>query len=318
MLSELAVPHRSEYRLRIMRNTKAAVVITGASTGFGRLTAEHLARIGHTVFATMRDTANRNAPAAGEIQKLAERESLDLHALDMDVTEDASVERCVREIIDRAGRIDVLVNNAGFGYMGLLESFTVEQARRIFDTNVFGPLRTIRAVLPQMHRQGEGLLIQVSSGAGRDVLPSMGLYSASKFALEALTEAYRYELAGVGIDSVCLEPGAYPTGIFGKIERGADGDREKAYGSAREIGPTVGARLKASTEDPMEIAEAILRIIEMPAGSRALRFRVGTGAPGVETINSVCSQVQEQLLAGFGIAELTQFQRPLEPPPDRD
>jgi NAD(P)-dependent dehydrogenase (short-subunit alcohol dehydrogenase family) len=300
----------------IMEDSKTVVVITGASTGFGRLTAELLARRGCTVFATMRKAAGRNAGAAEEIQALAKRESLDLHAAEMDVTEGESVERCVGEVIDRAGRIDVLVNNAGFGYMGLMESFTIEQAQRIFDTNVFGVLRTIRAVLPQMHRQREGLLIQVSSGAGRVVMPSMGLYSASKFALEALTEAYRYELASVGIDSVCLEPGAYPTAIFGKIESGADKQREEAYASAREIAPRIGALLTASTADPMEIAEAIHGIIETPAGSRALRYRVGTGAQGVETINSVCAGVQEQMLMGFGVADLTTFQKPGRPAPN--
>jgi NAD(P)-dependent dehydrogenase (short-subunit alcohol dehydrogenase family) len=290
-----------------MPDTRTVVVITGASTGFGRLTAELLARSGYTVVATMRDVGGRNAGAAGEIRALSTRESLDLRVAEMDVTEDASVERCVREVIDRDGRIDVLVNNAGFGYMGLLESFTIGQARQIIDTNVLGALRTIRAVLPHMHRQKSGLLIQISSGAGRVVLPSMGLYCASKFALEALTEAYRYELANVGIDSVSVEPGAYPTAIFGKIEGGAEPDRERAYGRARELAEKVGGTISASTADPMEVAEALQSIIETPTGKRALRYRVGRGAPGVETINSVCAQVQDEFLKAFGIAEITKF-----------
>jgi len=255
----------------------------------------------------MRDIEGRNSRAAAEIRSLATRESLDLHAVEMDVTEDASVERCVRDVVLEAGRVDVLVNNAGFGYVGLTESFTLDQVRRIFDTNVFGALRTIRAVLPHMHRQRGGLLIQVTSGAGRVVLPAMGLYCASKFALEALTEAYRYELAGAGIDSVSIAPGAYPTAIFGKIETGADASREEPYGAAREFAPRIAGRLKASTADPMEVAEAILRVVETPEGKRALRLRVGQGAPGVETINSVCAQVQEEFLTAFGIAELTKF-----------
>lgn len=290
-----------------MPSTRGVVVITGASSGFGRLTAELLGRHRYTVFATMRELHGRNSGATDEIRALAERESLDLHAAEMDVTEDSSVEGCVGEVIARTGRIDVLVNNAAFGTRGLLESFTIDQARRIFDTNVLGPLRTIRAVLPQMHRQRRGLLIQISSGAGRVVLPSMGLYCASKFALEALSETYRYELASSGIDSVSVEPGAYPTEIFGKLEGGADAARERQYGSAREIAGKLGAVLTSSTSDPREIAEALLGIIETPAGGRALRYRIGKGATGVEAINSVCAQAQEELLRSFGIEELTKF-----------
>jgi len=289
---------------------KKIVVITGASSGFGRLAAEFLARQGYGVFATMRDMTGRNAARAREVEELAAAESLDLHAAEMDVSDDASVEAAVRDVAVRAGRIDVLVNNAGFGYMGLLESFTTEQARRIFETNVFGPLRTIRAVLPHMHRQGEGLLIQVSSGAGRVPIPSMGLYCASKFALEAVSETYRYELARAGIDSVCVEPGAYPTEIFGKLEKGADPAREEAYGAAREIAAKVSGNLTASTADPMEVPQALLRIIETPAGSREVRYRIGHGARGVEGINSICAQVQERFLEAMGLVEMTRFESP--------
>ena len=292
-----------------MADAKGVVVITGASSGFGRLAATFLARHGWSVFATMRELAGRNAGAAEALRTLAREESLDLHAAEMDVTEDRSVEDCILEVVERAGRVDVLVNNAGFGYAGLMESFSPEQARRIFDTNVLGALRTIRAVLPHMHRRREGLLIQISSGAGRLVLPSMGLYCASKFALEAVSEAYRYELASAGIDCVVVEPGAYPTEIFGKIDAGADPAREEAYGDARQISGKVRGALTASTADPMDIPRALLQIIETPAGSRALRYRVAPGASGVDSINALCAQVQEQFLSAFGLAELTKFRK---------
>jgi NAD(P)-dependent dehydrogenase (short-subunit alcohol dehydrogenase family) len=288
--------------------TRKVVVITGASSGFGRLSAELLARRGYRVFATMRERAGRNAGAARTLEAIALAESLALEVAEMDVSRDESVEACVLDVVARAGRVDVLVNNAGFGYAGLLETCSLEQARRIFDTNVLGALRTIRAVLPHMHRQGEGLLIQVSSGAGRLVLPSMGLYCASKFALEAVSECYRYELAGVGIDCVCVEPGAYPTEIFGKIEPGADPARAAAYGAARELPERIGAALRASTADPMEVPKALAEIIETPAGSRSVRYRIGRGAQGVEAINALSSQVQEQLLGAFGVAELVRFE----------
>ena len=292
---------------RIMPNNNQVVLVTGASTGFGRLIAQTLARKQYTVFATMRNVDGRNAKPAAELRTLGERESLALHVAELDVTQDASVERCVAEVIAKAGRIDVLVNNAGVAFVGLTESFTMEQARRIMETNFFGPLRMIRAVLPQMHRQGSGLLLQVSSGAGRIVLPSMGLYCASKFALEALTEAYRYELASCGIDCVSIQPGAYPTEIFGKIESGADASRIAPYGSAQQIPDIINNLLHKSTSDPKEIAEAVLRIIETPAGQRELHSRVGSGAGGVESINAFTDQIEQQLLQAFGVAEFAKF-----------
>src|SRR2546422_1993723 len=196
-------------------NSKQVVLITGSSTGFGRLFAETLARKGHTVFATMRDPGGRNAKNASEIRALAGKKSLPIHVLDMDVTNDISVERAVDAAVAKAGRIDVAINNAGYYLSGLEEAVTTEQAQRLMDTNFLGPVRVNRAVLPHMRRQRGGVLIHVSSGAGRVVLPSAGFYCASKFALEALAEAYSYELAAQGIESVILEPGQYETPVFG-------------------------------------------------------------------------------------------------------
>jgi NAD(P)-dependent dehydrogenase (short-subunit alcohol dehydrogenase family) len=259
----------------------------------------------------MRNIQGRNAAAASALKEMAAKESMSMSVEEMDVTQDASVDSAIRHAIDRAGRIDVLINNAGFAYMGLMESFTSDQAQRIFNTNVFGALRTIRAVLPQMHKQGSGLLIQVSSGAGRIVLPSMGLYCATKFALEAITEAYHYELASVGIDSVSIQPGAYPTDIFGKLESGSDSARESEYTSGREFAPRVGTTLMSSKADPNEIAETIVQIIRTPAGQRQLRYRVGQGAGGVELINNTAAEVQSNVLAAFGVADLTVFRSPM-------
>ena len=152
-------------------NSKQVILITGSSTGFGRLFAETLARKGHTVFATMRDPGGRNAKNAAEIRTLAEKDSLPVHVLEMDVTDDASVERAVDAAVAKAGRIDVAVNNAGYYLSGLEEAVTTEQAQRLMDTNFIGPVRVNRAVLPHMRRQRSGVLIHVSSGAGRVILP---------------------------------------------------------------------------------------------------------------------------------------------------
>jgi len=283
------------------------VLVTGASTGFGRLFTETLARHSYSVFAAMRNLKGKNAAAARELQQLADRESLNIQSVELDVTEDESCEQCVSEVIRNTGRIDVLVNNAGIAFMGLTESFTLVQAHRIFETNFFGVLRMVRATLPQLHKQGSGLLIQVSSGAGRAVFPAMGLYCASKFALEALTEALRYELAPSGIDSVSMEPGAYRTAIFGKIEAGEDVARNAPYGRTREVPGIIGALLDQAAGDPQEVADALLQIIETPIGKRELRYRVGKGASGVEAINAVAKEQQDQMLKLFGVEEYTKF-----------
>ena len=285
----------------------AVVLVTGTSSGFGRLIVEALARKNFQVFATMRNMKGRNAGAAREIAELAKRESLSLQTLELDVTNDVSVESAVSKVVLQCGRLDVLVNNAGFGIVDLAETVTMAQAQRQFDTNFFGVLRMNRAVLPVMKRQGSGLLLHVSSGAGRLVIPGMGLYCASKFAMEALAETYRYELASQGIDSVVLEPGAYATPIMEKLERGEDPSRKSGYGEMAQVPERIQARIASSRANPQEIADAVLKIIETPAGQRQLRYRVGPGGPGVQRINALTDEVQVQLLEAFGITALAKF-----------
>jgi NAD(P)-dependent dehydrogenase (short-subunit alcohol dehydrogenase family) len=290
-----------------MPSTQPVVLITGASSGFGRLIAETLARKQFQVFATMRNVKGRNAAAAREIAELAARESLSFQTLELDVTDDLSVESAVSKVVLQCGRVDVLVNNAGYGIMDLVESVTLAQAQRQFDTNFFGVLRMNRAVLPVMKRQGSGLLLHVSSGGGRLAIPGMGLYCASKFAMEALAEVYRYELASLGIDSVVIEPGAYATPILGKLEKGEDPGRQSGYGEMAQVPEKLKAKIGSSRANPQEIADIVLQIIETPAGQRQLRYRVGPGGPGVQRINAVTDEVQGQLLEAFGISGLAKF-----------
>src|SRR5258708_38425480 len=216
-------------------HTKQVVLITGSSTGFGRLFAETLARKGHIVFATMRDPGGRNAKNASEIRALAEEDLLPIHVLELDVTDDASVGRAVDAAVAKGGRIDVAINNAGYYLSGLEEAVTTEQAQRLMDTNFLGPVRLNRAVLPHMRRQRSGVLIHLSSAAGRVVIPSGGFYCASKFALEALAEAYSYELAAQGIESVIVQPGQYETPVFGNTVKAADEALANTYGAVKEI-----------------------------------------------------------------------------------
>ena len=288
-------------------NSKQVVLITGSSTGFGRLFTETLARAGHTVFATMRDPGGRNAKNASEIRGLAEKESLPIHVLEMDVTDDASVERAIDAAIAKAGRIDVAINNAGYFLTGLEEAVTTEQARRLMDTNFLGPVRVNRAVLPHMRRQRSGVLLHMSSVAGRLVLPAVGFYCASKFALEALAEAYSYELAGQGIETVIVEPGAYETAIFGATVTGADQSRTGTYGAAKGFPAKISGVLSATAGNAQEVADAVLRIVETPAGEKQLRYSVSPTNSGVNEINALANQIQAKALEAFGLAADTKF-----------
>ena len=288
-------------------NSKQVVLITGSSTGFGRLFANTLARKGHIVFATMRDPGGRNAKNASEIRALAEKHSLPIYVLELDVTDDASVERAVDAAVAKAGRIDVAINNAGYVVSGLAEAVTTEQAQRLMDTNFFGPVRVNRAVLPHMRRQRSGVLMHISSAAGRVIAPSMGFYCASKFALEALAEAYSYELASQGIESVIVEPGQYETPVFGNIVTAADEARTYTYGAVQQIPAKVNAALSSTAGNAQEVADAVLRIVETPAGEKQLRYLVSPETFGVDEINALSKQVQAKVLEAFGLAAETTF-----------
>jgi NAD(P)-dependent dehydrogenase (short-subunit alcohol dehydrogenase family) len=292
-------------------DTKQAVLVTGASTGFGRLIADTLARKGYTIFATMRDLAGRNAKNSSEIRALAQKESLPLHVLELDVTDEASVNRAVDSVIKTAGRIDVAINNAGYVLIGLEEAFTTEQAQKLFDTNFFGSIRVNRAVLPHMRQQRSGLLMHISSGAGRVVFPGFGLYCASKFALEALSESYSYELAGQGIESVVVQPGAYHTPVFSNVINPADPSRAESYGPTQRLPERINAGLQASAGDAQEVADAVLRILETPAGERNVRYRVSPGdsGKGIDEINAVSERVQKNLFDTFGLSADVQFRK---------
>ena len=293
-----------------MADKTQVVLITGTSSGFGRLIAETLGRKKFHVFATMRNMQTRNAASARELEQLAQRESLNLQVLELDVTQDASVEHAVNEVAAKSGRIDVLVNNAGYGIMDLSETVTVAQAQRQLDVNFFGVVRMNRAVLPTMKRQESGLLLHVSSGGGRLAIPGMGFYCASKFAMEALAETYRYELASQGIDSVILEPGPYATPIADKLETGEDEQRRAGYGEMGQVPWKILQGILSSRANPQEIADAVLKIIETPAGQRQLRYRVGGGGRGVERINTLTDEIQAQLLEAFGITDAAKFKPP--------
>ncbi|HYL18087.1 MAG TPA: SDR family oxidoreductase, partial [Burkholderiales bacterium] len=221
----------------------ATIVITGSNSGFGRLTAETLAKAGHTVFATMRGSTGKNAKAAAELKAFGAANGNRVHVVELDVTSDASVQQAIGQIAKQTGGvIDVLFNNAGRFSMGIQEAFSVDEVKSLFETNVFGPLRVNRAVLPHMRKRRSGLIITTSSIAGRISMPCFGTYAASKHAVEALADAQRDELKELGIDVVLLEPGAYPTPVGDKGLYTSDA-RADEYGTIAELPRQVGKGL---------------------------------------------------------------------------
>jgi NAD(P)-dependent dehydrogenase (short-subunit alcohol dehydrogenase family) len=275
----------------------AVILITGASTGFGREAAERLARRGHRVIATMRDVHGRNKENREALEHIAAGESLALHVVELDVTDEGSVQNAVTAAVDGHGRLDVVINNAGFAGIGVTEAYTAEQFQQMFDVNVYGVVRVNRAALPFMRQQKGGLLIHVSSGAGRVTVPAMGAYCASKFALEAIADAYRFELLPFGIDSVLVEPGIYRTPIFDKLLSPADEERVAAYGDSRQYAERVLGVFQGTISAPdaaggEEVAEAFVRLVETPFGSRP--FRTVVSAP-IEQLLAPYNHAAEQL-----------------------
>jgi NAD(P)-dependent dehydrogenase (short-subunit alcohol dehydrogenase family) len=279
-------------------NQRTAVV-TGANSGFGRLTAQAFAADGWRVYATMRNATSNNAQAAAELRATG------VLVVELDVTSDVSVDAAAETILAQAGAIDVLVNNAGTGHFGIEEAFTPSAVEAQFATNVIGPLRVNRAFLPGMREKKSGLVIFVSSVVGRFVVPFGGIYLASKWALEALAETLSYELTPFGVDVAIVEPGAYPTEIFGKTFGADDSAVVASYGDVAKISDQVSAGLgeSANGKNPQEVADAILRLAKAPAGHRPLRTSVPPN-PAVEAINAATAPIQREVLKGFGLEAL--------------
>jgi NAD(P)-dependent dehydrogenase (short-subunit alcohol dehydrogenase family) len=307
-----------QYNWRIFKEAgldmpNSVVLITGASTGFGRAAAETLAGRGYTVFASMRHSTGRNTSHRQALESVADRKGWVLHVVDLDVTDDVSVDQAVRQILTQAGSIDVVINNAGLPALGLTEAFTVEQCRRVFDVNFFGVVRVNRAVLPSMRHQRSGLLIHVSSAAGRVAAPALGVYCASKFALEALADAYRFELAPFGIDSVLVEPGFHRTPAFGKVVAPADDARVIDYGSEADYAARIRAvhdAIGASPETPGvdEIVNAFVHLIETPAGQRPFRIVSNAVRPLLDPYNAVAAEIRPAVASLFNVPELLELQ----------
>ncbi|WP_044212753.1 SDR family oxidoreductase [Flammeovirga sp. OC4] len=276
------------------------ILITGSSSGFGKLTTETLLKEGYTVFATMIGVTTFSKKAIEELQHFAQQTAGTLHIVELDVTDQESINNAIESIYKSVDQIDVLINNAGIGGTGWTEAFPESQFKKIFDVNVFGVQRMMRAVLPQMRKLKKGLIINLSSIQGRVVFPYSGIYTATKFAVEGLTESYHYELSPLGIDVVMVQPGGFKTN-FESVQSGPhDQERLESYGeliNAPDQIWGVPQEEKDFLPHPQPVPDAIVQLIQMSNGSRPLRTTVDPllNALGTETINQAATKAQQDL-----------------------
>lgn len=283
----------------------ANILITGTSTGFGKLATASLASKGHTVVATLRNANGKNKDAAAALRKL-ER----VKVIELDVTNDKSVDRGVAAAIAEVGHLDVVINNAGYAVGGLTETITAEQMLAEYDTNVIGVHRVNRAVLPHLRERKAGLIVHISSGLGRRPMPLLGVYASTKWAIECYAEILRYELKATGVESVIVQPGAFPTEFTANALQGADPARAEGYGPLAKGAEMMAARMQKmfampNPPNPQEVADALVALVEMPAGKRPPRTVVDrmNGDP-TRKLNELFADVQRAVMQGAGMGAM--------------
>jgi NAD(P)-dependent dehydrogenase (short-subunit alcohol dehydrogenase family) len=288
------------------------VVITGASSGFGRLSANAVARSGHTVYASMREMTGRNAPQVADVQKFAKDNRVDLRPIELDVSSQESVDRAIAQIIAAHGRIDVVVHNAGHMVFGPAEAFTPEQLAELYDINVLSTQRVNRAVLPQMRKQRSGLLVWVSSSSvAGGTPPYLSPYFAAKAGMDAIAVSYARELALWGIETSIVVPGAFTGGTnhFAHSGRPADEARAAEY----EAGPYADygnkimkafAAIVPADADAAAVGDAIAKIVDMPFGKHPFRVHIDPTQDGAEVSFGVIDRMRTEMLHRVGLDEL--------------
>ena len=291
---------------------KQVIVITGASSGFGALSARALARAGHTVYAGMRETAGRNAPQVAELERYAAEHHVDLRALELDVVSTPSVEAAIAKIVADCGRLDVIVHNAGHMSFGPAEAFTPEQFAQLYDVNVLSAQRVNRAALPRLRKQGRGLVVWVSSSSTRGGTPPyLSPYFAAKAAMDSLAVSYAGELARWGIETSIIVPGAFTKGTNHFAHSGSPADKTRA--AEYNEGPYAGlaeqalkglAALEPPDADANTVAEAIVTVVDKPFGKRPFRLHVDPSQDGAEIVNGVADRVRAELLRRIGLEDL--------------
>ena len=280
------------------------ILITGCSSGFGLDAAKTLATDDRHVYATMRDIDGRNAEKAKELRDYASSHGVSISVHEMDVTSDDSVRRAVSEM----DGVDVLINNAGYGYGGPVESFESDEILAQLDLNIVGTARVANAVLPGMREQRDGLIIQVSSTAGRAAFPGFGVYHASKWGLEGMSEAMRYELAPLGIDVVIVEPGPFETNFFDNLKQGS---RQHVMSDYEHVGEFFGG-FESTVQELFEdegaptdahiVVDIFERLIETPRGERPFRTIAGLDF-GFQALNDAAEPIRKAGLEMMGVAD---------------
>lgn len=288
------------------------IIITGASGGIGKLTSIALAKKGSRVVGTMRSLKGKNAEVTEELKAAG------VQLVEMDVTNIASVNQGVETAIQLLGGLDVVINNAGIGTIGIQEFFTVEDMHKVFDVNVYGVQRVMRATLPHLRKQSQSTVIHISSGIGRLTFPFYGTYCASKYALEAMAESYRAELAGFGIESCIVEPGAMPTEFLDVMLQlqPKDEERSMTYGEMIHI-PKAGMeglqQLLQTIPDqhPQKVADAIVDLLAMPFGKKPFRTVVDYTflKEPVEAYNKLLHDITRQLYTANGMEDMLKLNK---------
>ena len=292
--------------------SKHVILVTGASSGFGLMTAQALARAGHTVYASMRETQGRNAPQVAAVAAWSAEHQADLRTVELDVQSDASALAGVAEVIAQAGRLDVIVHNAGHMVFGPAEAFTPEQYIQQYDVNVLGAQRVNRAALPHLRGQGTGLLVWVGSSSTRGGTPPfLAPYFAAKAAMDALAVSYAAELALWGVETTIMVPGAFTKGTHHFAHAGSPADKDRA--AEYDSGPYAGiadralkglAALEPADADPAEVAQEIVRVVDTPFGKRPFRVHVDPSQDGAEIVNGVAARVRREMYRNIGLPEL--------------
>lgn len=280
------------------------IIVTGSSNGFGLKAAKDFADKGNNVFATMRNPDGKNAEKKAEL----EAHSTHIKVVGMDVTSEVSVKEAMDSILAEVGKIDILINNAGIMYLGITEAFSVEQAKFQMETNYFGAIRTMQAVLPSMRSSGSGLIINTSSLVGRMSPPFFGTYTATKHALEGYSQALRYEVSPFGVDVVLVEPGPFGTGLLDSGQAPAHTGTLESYGELAGVPLAMGenfAQMLQSEDapDPQWVVDAYLKLAETPFGKRPTRTVVGI-TWGVDEINDLTQPIQDQVLKEMQLEEV--------------
>jgi NAD(P)-dependent dehydrogenase (short-subunit alcohol dehydrogenase family) len=287
------------------------IVITGASSGFGAMTARSLADAGDTVYAGIRDTAGRNAPAVADLSAYATARSVNLRAAEMDVASQVSVDAAVKQIISDTGRLDVVIHNAGHMVLGPAEAFTVEQLAEVYDTNVLSTQRVNRAALPHLRAQRDGLVVWVGSSSSRGGTPPyLAPYFAAKAAEDALAVSYAAELARFGIDTTIIVPGAFTTGTNHYAHAGHPADTaveceyDELYAGIMEEIPARQARMSPPDADPAEVARQITRVVGLAKGQRPFRVHVDPMHDGAEEVFNLGDRIRSEFYQRIGFADL--------------